>query len=108
MAKAIVAAEKLTHYLLNPDHKVGAPKLRFLECFGFSRSDPETVRKALIAHGSVNPASVVETEYGVKYEVDGPLLAPTGEAPFVRTVWQIDLGETDPKFVTMRPLKGNR
>jgi hypothetical protein len=32
-----IAEQKLTGYLLDPSHKVGAAKLRFLESFGFSR-----------------------------------------------------------------------
>lgn len=103
--QAYVEQSKLDGYLLDPDHRVGAPKLRFLESFGFSRAEPEKVCAALIAHGGAHEASVISTRFGVKYEVDGPLLTPTGEAPWVRTIWLIGDGDARPRLISMKPLR---
>lgn len=101
--RAFVPDEKFELYLI-PTHKVGGPKLKFLESFGFDRMDRELVRGALVAHGGAWDATVIPTPFGVKYEVDGPLVTPSGVEPWVRTVWHIDDGATDPRFVTLKPL----
>ena len=102
-AKAFVPDEKFALYLV-PTHKVGGPKLKFLESFGFDRADREAMRTALIAHAGAWEAAVIPTPFGVKYEVDGPLTTPSGVEPWVRTVWHIDDGAADPRFVTLKPL----
>ena len=105
--QAFVPDDKFDLYLV-PSHKVGGPKLRFLESFGFDRADREPIRAALLAHGRAGEATVISTAFGVKYEVDGPLTTPSGVEPWVRTVWQIDDGETHPRFVTLKPLSRPR
>lgn len=101
--RAFVPDEKFELYLV-PTHKVGGPKLKFLESFGFDGLDREPIRAALIAHGGAWEAAVIPTPFGVKYEVDGPLRTPSGVEPWVRTVWHIDGGATAPRFVTLKPL----
>ena len=101
--KAFVPDDKFDLYLV-PGHKVGGPKLKFLESFGFDRTNREAIRVALIVHASAGEAAVIPTAFGVKYEVDDPLTTPSGVEPWTRTVWQIDDGATDPRFVTLKPL----
>ena len=101
---AVVEDGKLLGYILDPTHKDGWPKGQFLVAHGFDPFDPEAVRRALLDHALRNELGEVEqTTFGVKYRVDGPLRAPSGEVQ-VRTVWQIDTGQTAPRFVTMVPL----
>ncbi len=45
-AAAVVSDRKLSSYLLSATHPEGAPKARFFESFGFSRDDPEALRRA--------------------------------------------------------------
>lgn len=100
---AFVPDEKLGGYLLDPRHKIGGPKLRFLESFGFDRSRPAEVRAALLGHAQKCEGAVAETAYGLKYELDGVLEAPSGRTPRVRTVWIAEPG-APPRFVSMKPL----
>ena len=102
---AFIDPAKFADYLLNPAHRVGTPKLRFLEQFGFSRTDPDAIAAALMEHARTHEASVISTRFGVKYQVDGPLVTPTGEGPWIRTVWQIDDGAAIPRFITLKPLR---
>jgi hypothetical protein len=44
--------------------------------------------------------------FGIRYLVEGPMLAPDGRSPNVRAVWFIDTGHDQPRFVTAWPLKG--
>ena len=46
---------------------------------------------------------MVETPYGPRYHVDGAIERPDGRNPWVRTVWQIDLGRNYPRLITRRP-----
>jgi hypothetical protein len=103
-ALAVVEDTKLTGYVMNPAHKDGWPKGQFLIAHGFEASDLLAVRNALLDHIRSNDVTEEElTAFGVKYRIDGRLKAPNGIV-WVRTVWQIDAGQTAPRFVTMVPL----
>jgi hypothetical protein len=45
-----------------------------------------------------------QTPHGIRYAVDGPLVAPTGESLNIRTAWFIDHGTETPRFITAHPL----
>ena len=84
----IVAANKVQDYLLNPDHPIGGAKARFFLSMGYSREHYEQLIADLILHG--HSGAVTEEKkspYGVKFVVDGPLLAPNGREYPLRTVW---------------------
>jgi hypothetical protein len=103
--QAIVQDEKLMGYILDPSHKDGWPKGLFLITHGFDAANVEAVREALLEHGRTRDVAETETTpFGTKYRVDGPMAAPDGADLQIRTVWQIDTGQTAPRFVTMKPL----
>ena len=99
----IIAKEKITDYLLNPDHPDGASKAVFFEAFGFSASAWETLAAALKRIGQENPVNAVASVHGRKYIVDGPLQTPSGRIVRVRTVWIIDDETETPRLVTAYP-----
>ena len=83
-----VAPNKVWDYLLNPDHPIGGAKARFFLGVGYSRPQAEQLIADLIRHG--HQGTVTEEKqspYGIKFVVDGPLLAPNGGAYPLRTVW---------------------
>jgi hypothetical protein len=103
---AIVEERKVTEYLLNTSHRFGASKARFFMAFGFTASAWHLLAEALRNHprdGQV--ASTSETGFGPRYEVDGPLIAPDGRRPRVRSVWQFDRGQVAPRLITAYPLE---
>ncbi len=103
---AIVEQAKIVGYLLNPGHRYGASKARFFTNFGFRLDDWETLARALREHAQQHDVSTErETGFGPRYEVDGPLSAPDGRAPRVRTVWQLDRGAVAPRLITAYPLQ---
>ena len=103
--RAIVAPTKITHYLLDDGHPDGGPKSRFLRSFGFDPASPGVLRDALLAHALTHDVSATHlVEQGEVFEVTGPMLAPDGRLPMIRTVWIILKGETDPRFVTLKPV----
>ena len=102
---AIVEREKLTGYLLNPEHRFGASKARFFLEFGFALEAWERLAAELRAHAQAHDvARWRETGFGPRYEVEGEMTAPDGRRPRVRTVWQMDKGQIAPRLITAYPL----
>jgi hypothetical protein len=107
--QAYVEDAKLSLYVLNPSHKEGWPKGRFLMLQGFDPDDFTALRIAILKHGRENEVVEMQsTPFGVKYNVDGAMTSPNGRAVHIRTVWQIDIGQNAPRFVTLKPLGASR
>jgi hypothetical protein len=82
----------------------GPEKGGFFEVVGFSVEEAGVLRKALLGHaGRGDAARTVETEFGVKYVVEGSLESPDGRNPEVRSVWIEELGSESTRFVTAYP-----
>ena len=100
----VVEPRKITHYLLSGTSTKGAAKAAFFEQFGFRRNQPGVLERALRTHVETQDIDRKFTSpWGVKYEISGPMPAPDGRVPKVRTVWIIDTGATVPRFVTAVP-----
>ena len=70
-ARATIAIEKLTAYLLNPSHKRGGAKAKRLLSLGYRPNAPETLEADLrTQHLSLDPARTSQNAYGVVYEID--------------------------------------
>lgn len=95
----------MTHYLLNPAHPSGGSKAAFFLRFGFTVAEWRQLAEALLRHASEH--EVVETEetpHGIRYVVDGGLVAPDGTRLNVRSAWYINPGGGAPRFVSAHPL----
>ena len=102
---ARVPLSKVTGYLLTPEHPEGRSKAAFFARFGFSRERPDVLAEALRHHAAVcGVAGVEPSPFGTRYRVEGPLAAPDGRTPLVRTIWFIEPGDAAPRFVTAYPL----
>jgi hypothetical protein len=98
--------EKTCGYLLNPGHRFGASKARFFSSFGFRIESWIEFATALRNHGQTHQvAKVKDTGFGPRYEIDGELIAPDGRRPRVRTVWQVDKNQINPRLITAYPLE---
>ncbi|KAB2849925.1 MAG: hypothetical protein F9K44_06460 [Hyphomicrobiaceae bacterium] len=101
---AIIEPEKILDYLLSDSHPVGRHKAAFFKTFGFRRSNPDFLHRALIEHGkSHDIVRTTTTNFGEKFELSGPLVSPDGRLSIVRSVWIIYKGEEIPRFVTAIP-----
>ena len=101
---ARIDRQKITNYLLSSVNPRGRTKANFFQRFGFSTERWEEFADALRRQAATHEvARVVETPYGPRYHLDGAIETPDGRNPWVRTVWQIDLGCDDPRFFTGRP-----
>jgi hypothetical protein len=102
-----IAPAKVMDYLLNPNHRDGAAKCRFLATFGFAPHRPDDLARALLSHCSESHfRGFVPARRAIKLYFEGPLAAPVGPDPQIRTVWQVD--DADPsgtaRFITLKPL----
>ena len=101
---AFVEPPKPIDYLLNPDHPVGGDKAEFLTRFGFRLETWRILEAALLAHARAGMVvGKRESRYGRHYTLEGPLAAPDGRNPTIRTAWVIAWGEWRPRFVTAHP-----
>jgi hypothetical protein len=102
--RAIVADAKVRDYLLSPSHPVGRFKSLFFDALGFSATDWERLREALLtlAHsGDAIPGQ--SSPFGQKFEIRGILAGPSGRQASVVTVWMIPNGRDFAHFVTAFP-----
>jgi hypothetical protein len=102
--RAIIAAGKLTTYLLNVSHKRGAAKARLLLSVGYRSDAPQALESDLrTQHLALNATRTSENTYGVVYEIEGPIKTPSGKIVRFCSIWQIDTGTEVPRFITMFP-----
>jgi hypothetical protein len=102
---AFIPKAKLLEYLLSPSHPEGGPKAVFFNQAGYTKEDADTLADQLLQIARRNEVFLhSENEFGRKYIVDGVLPRKNGEGIPLRTVWVIDKGMTNPRFITAYPL----
>lgn len=102
--RAIIAAEKLTRYLLNTSHKRGAAKARLLLSLGYRTDAPDVLESDIrLQLLPLEPTRTSKNRFGAAFEIEGPLTTPCGETVRFCSIWQIDTGTDIPRFITMYP-----
>jgi hypothetical protein len=100
-ANATIDDPKITQYLLDPVHPIGAGKAKFFGPFGFSQANWANLKRALLNHPRINSVTNrTRTPHGEKYEVRCSLMTPDGRNPCIVSVWIIEPPSPNPKFVT--------
>lgn len=102
---AYIPLEKLVAYLLSETHTVGRSKAKLLRSFGFNEMTVGMLKDGLlaIAHDE-DVLDAQSSEHGVKYVIEGALEAPNGGTLRMRTIWIIDRGQQQARFVTAYPV----
>ena len=104
--KAVVPKEKITEYLLSPEHWSGKEKAAFFMRYGFHPNEWRGLADALMEHAAENDIENVEkTYFGKKYIIEGEIATPSGRRPVIRAVWFIEKGESIARFVTAYPVE---
>lgn len=89
--RIVVPDAKVRDYLLNAANPGNRGKATFFARFGFHRAEWQVLQAALVAHFEHHRVIRQEDQDpGGKLVKDGPLPAPDGRAPRVRTIWLID------------------
>lgn len=99
--RAIVDAQKITLYCLNPDHEEGQHKARlFRSLLGIDLGNAQLLLDAL--HRAALDGDAIagrRDSYGDRYVIDFELSGPVGLAT-IRSAWIIRTGEDVPRLVT--------
>jgi hypothetical protein len=105
--QAEIDPRKLTEYLLAASHPVGQAKARFFGALGFNSGEPAELDRALRSLLAEPDRILTEdTAFGRKYIVDGTLRGSRASAP-VRSVWIVEHGTENPRFVTAYPRRAS-
>jgi hypothetical protein len=100
-----VEKRKIIDYLLNKEKSRG--KAAFFSAMGFDVSQWEVLAHALKSQAiSGIISSAVESPYGTRYTVDGPIETPDRRTPMprIRTVWVEEPHCPEWRLVTAYPL----
>ena len=104
IAAGIIEDAKIQEYLLNLAHPDGRGKAIFFASKGFTLENIQEFREMLITQASHNPVSkLVQTEWGIKYIVTGPVKWQNQNEFNLTSVWIIENGESFPKLATAYP-----
>lgn len=101
---AFINPTKLTGYLLSETHSVGKSKAKFFRDLGFNEDNVDILEQELLKVArSQEVTETISTEHGSKYVMVGTINTPSGRTVNILTVWIIDIGKENPRFVTARP-----
>ena len=102
---AYVTFEKIRYYLISETHPIGKWKAKIFHSYGFNDTNIEFLIKGLLTIVNTEEIEdIVKSVYGTKYVLDGSLQTPEGKFLKVRTIWIIERGKTQPRFVTAYPI----
>ena len=102
----VVEERKVLGYLLNSGHPDGAPKARFFHAAGYDTQRWRSLAESLKLHATNNEvANSVESFFGKKFVVEGPMDTAREGAPGVRivSVWIVERGSAEARLVTAYP-----
>jgi len=104
-----VEQQKVVGYLLNREKSRG--KAGFFTSMGFEVRNWHVLAAALEDQAlSGTVSDTVESKYGTRYVVEGPIETPDGRLPrpIIRTVWVEEHGSSEWRLITAYPLKGGQ
>lgn len=100
-----VEERKVVDYLLSAEHPEGESKARFFLGWEFTRERWKILASALANQAKENEySSSIQGRYGTKYVIVGPISAPNGTTPPIKTIWIVAGDEEYPRLITAYPL----
>jgi hypothetical protein len=76
---------------------------------GFDESNVDVLEVGLLEIAQNEDVAKTETTpYGTKYVIYGTMATPVGEFIELLTVWMIDTGQENPRFITAYPRQSRR
>jgi hypothetical protein len=98
---AFVDMQKLTDYLLDPDHPRGKHKARvFAAACGITANDADFLRQVLLTAAQQGDAALRRVDiYGQRFVIEWEITGVGGQVKLV-TAWIIRHGEDFPRFVS--------
>lgn len=83
--RAVVPPAKLTDYLLSATHPLGRTKARYFRTAGFNERNAAELAAGLLAIARAASVEEVASPHGVKYVLDGAIVALYGDMLRLRT-----------------------
>ncbi len=102
-SNAVIAEEKITKYLLSPDHPTGRFKAQYFQSCGFDISNWKHLEFALRELLKEEAELLETTDWGEKYAIRGEISGPSGNSVRIVSIWIILNAEKHPRFVTAYP-----
>ena len=102
--RAVVAPEKVRDFLLSPANARARGKPAFFRALGFDEAHWEALRLALLEiarSGDAGPGQ--GSPFGTKFEIRATIRGPAGREAVVKTIWIVNAGDDQPRFVTAYP-----
>ena len=101
---AIIAAEKVTHYLLVSQTR--GDKSAFLARGGYTIENADQLLHDLRTQSlPLDATPLHSTKFGQFYEIRGPLVGPNGVTLQIRSIWMKENVSGVTKFITLIPEK---
>ena len=101
--EAVIAAEKVRDYLLNPKHPDGGSKAVWFHSLGYARNEWQLLADDLMAIArDCDHCDTIKTPIGVEYKATGLGGRPTHRPGKVLTVWIVE-DDDPPRLVTAYP-----
>ena len=101
---AYVPHEKLSDYLLNDQHPVGASKAKWFRSVGYDLANATVLEQDLLKVVKTSEDYVEKSSsFGTKYVVSSRISTPNGVDANVTTVWIVELVDKRPRLVTAYP-----
>ena len=99
--KVRIDESEILDYLLNPFHPSGRIKARFFLSFGFSKESWQELMISLKNQAKTGRIkNTEESDFGMKYIIEGSMDSPDGRNPEIITVWIIEKGGNIPRLIT--------
>ena len=96
-ATALVEERKIRDFLMNTTHPNGVTKARFFKGRGYRGDDWKRLAEDLRQHGQRNDVvDVVDSPFGTRYAVEGPVRTPSDGSVSLITVRIIEKGSEAP------------
>jgi len=103
-SEAIIAAEKVAHYLLV--RQARGDKSAFLARGGYTLENADQLLRDLRTQLLPLDATPLQsTEFGRFYEIRGPLIGPNAATLQIRSIWMKENLSDVTKFITLIPEK---
>ena len=110
-SNAVTDAKKFIEYSLNKNHPVGKHKAAVFEsALGYNQDNASSLIMQIddaVKKGKLDPISIEQSQYGVKYIYSIPVTGPNNKTKNVKAVYQLDNGSHTPRLITNYVDKGD-
>jgi len=101
----LISADKIIGYMLSETHPVGRSKARFFRSAGYTEKNWRALERELRRIAvSGETVDTIESDYGIKYVIQGMMRTPVVKKVPIITVWIVEKSQRYPRFVTAYPL----